>query len=156
VTASLLLSTQRNSPSVSAESPDEKPAHKDVQVIELVARVVEESDLDLDRNGELSQGDQYVFTNDLFRGGEKVGTDGGVCSAVRLDAGLLTDHCTATLSLPRGQITAQWLITLARGEERPIVAAITGGTGAYRTAHGELVAEAISEQEVRLTLKLIL
>ena len=66
-----------------------------------------------------------------------------------------TDQCVATLSLPRGQITAQGLVD--RTGPVPITVAITGGTGAYRTAHGEVETSGPNDAgDEPLTLKLIL
>ena len=56
---------------------------------------------------------------------------------------------------PRGQITAQGLAD--RIGPVPITLAITGGTGAYRTAHGELQTSGPNQQgDEPLTLQLIL
>jgi hypothetical protein len=59
------------------------------------------------------------------------------------------------VSLPKGQITVQGLVD--RTGPVPIKLAITGGTGAYRTALGELETSGPNDQgDERLTLKLIL
>jgi hypothetical protein len=55
-----------------------------------------------------------------------------------------TDQCVATLSLPKGQITVQGLVD--RTGPMPVTLAITAGTGAYRTAHGELQTSGPNEQ----------
>ena len=60
----------------------------------------------------------------------------------------------ATAELPRGQITVQGLATFTDGPST-FRLAITGGTGRYRTAHGVLIVEEISETEDRLTFRLI-
>jgi hypothetical protein len=56
---------------------------KSTQVIHLVARTVQDATLDRGEPGD-SLGDQFIFSDDLFRGGRKVGHDGGVCTLVRL------------------------------------------------------------------------
>lgn len=58
-----------------------------------------------------------------------------------------------TLSLLRGQITTQGLVSFT--DPQPPIVAITGGTGADRTAHGEMKIRT-GEAEDRLTLYLIL
>lgn len=122
------------------------------QVIQLVAMGVDATPIDLGKTGP-SQGDQVVFTNDLFREGEKVGFDGGVCTAVRVGPGeSVRFQCQVTLSLPKGQITAQGLFMFAGP---PSDIAITGGTGAYRRVDGELEVDIVSNTETRLTAKLV-
>ena len=45
-------------------------------------------------------------------------------------------QCAATVSLPEGQLTVQGPATLTETGNQPFMLAITGGTGAYRTARG--------------------
>ena len=64
--------------------------------------------------------------------------------------------CVATAELPKGQITAQGLLTFSEeAEGEPFRLAITGGTGKYRTAHGEVIVKDVSETESRLTFVII-
>ena len=63
-------------------------------------------------------------------------------------------QCLATLSLPEGQLTAQGLTTLNESGQ-PFTLAITGGTGAYRTAHGQIRIAPVSETESHYTLTVI-
>jgi hypothetical protein len=55
-----------------------------------------------------------------------------------LTARRATFHCVATLSLADGQLTSQGLVTFTEAPEPRFRIAVTGGTGAYRTAHGEV------------------
>jgi hypothetical protein len=66
-------------------------------------------------------------------------------------------QCLVTLLLPEGQITVQGVRTgsLTQQLPPPFVLAITGGTGAYKTAHGEVRIVDINATDSRLTLKLI-
>lgn len=64
-------------------------------------------------------------------------------------------QCVATLSLPEGQLTAQGLATLAEPGDHPVTLAITGGTGAYRTAHGQIRVVPVSETERHYTVTVI-
>ena len=139
----------------SAGSSDKRSADTGrVQVIEVVDKQVH-TDFDLDKNGEFSQGDLHTFAGDLFRDGKKVGTDGGSCTVLRFERPLVTAQCVATLSLPGGQVTVQGLLSFTDPGNVRFVQAVTGGTGAYRTAHGELVGQTIDANQTRLTLKLI-
>jgi hypothetical protein len=108
-----------------------------------VIHVVEETppggnvSLDLDHSGGAppdTVGDVLVFRADLLVGGRKVGFNGGVCQLVGLPA---LFQCTATDSLPGGQLTVQGVNDFSQGNG-PYHFAITGGTGRYRKAHGEV------------------
>lgn len=127
-------------------------------VLHLVGREVASTFLDLG-DPDFNQGDQFVFTNDLFRSGTKIGEDGGWCVVTRLTAaGAATFKCVGSNDLPGGQITVQGLVTYDPGEEikeEPYFFAITGGTGRYKTAHGQVKIEEVSGEELRLTFRII-
>jgi hypothetical protein len=120
-----------------------------------------ETDLDLGATGP-SIGDRFIFSADVFRGDDRVGVAGGDCVTVRF-RGTATqpqafiDLCTASLSLRQGQITAQALIDRLGGGPGPLALAITGGTGAYRTAHGQIETSGPNQAGIEpLTVRLIL
>jgi len=145
-------------PAASASSSQAGSAgdEKKVEVIRLTAVTVEETELDLNPAEMFGQGDKTVFTEDLFRNGEKVGTDGGEGTVVRAQMGTVTLQFLVTLRLPKGQITVQGLADFTeQGAGGPFSLAITGGTGKYRTAHGELTVTEISDTELRLKLRII-
>jgi allene oxide cyclase-like protein len=126
------------------------------QVIRVTAVTVQEAGVDLGETGD-SLGDQFIFSDDLFKHGKKVGIDGGVCTLVRLVPMVsATLQCVATAELPKGQITAQALLTFLGEDEQPQsnVWAITGGTGKYKEAGGVLKAVDVSETESQLTFKI--
>ena len=88
-----------------------------------------------------SLGDQIVFTNKLLKGDTEVGHEGAVCtvtSAERQEA-----QCAATFSLRGGQITAQALVHL--GTLTPYLVAITGGSGRYQGAEGQIEVRPVSQ-----------
>jgi allene oxide cyclase-like protein len=122
----------------------------------------QDANLDLGASGP-SIGDRFVFSGNLVGNGKRVGVGAGDCVTVLFTPApdpeaeplAATDQCVATLALPKGQITAQGLVD--RTGPLPITLAITGGTGAYRTAHGELETSGPNRQgDERLTLRLIL
>jgi hypothetical protein len=117
---------------------------------------VQEAEIDLGEPGD-SLGDQFVTSSDLFGGDEQVGIDGVVCTLLRLEPMVsATAQCVATAKLPKGQITVQGLLTFSEETEgEPFLLAITGGTGKYREAHGELKVVEVSETESQLTFKII-
>jgi hypothetical protein len=80
-----------------------------------------------------SVGDQDVFNGKLYVGNKQVGTDGGACTLVELPS---IYHCVATNWFDEGQLTVQFIGDFTSTE--PGHFAITGGTGAYRGATGEV------------------
>jgi hypothetical protein len=133
----------------------------DVRILQLTTRTLQEADLDLGASGP-SIGDRFVGSEAAFRDGERVGMTGFECIVVQFTPGpdpagepeAVTAQCVATLSLREGQITAQGLVDFTG--PGPFTFAITGGTGAYRTAHGEVELTEESPTVDRLRLKLIL
>ena len=120
------------------------------QVIQLTTKQVHQGFVDHGVKG-FSTDDQFVFSNDLYRDGKKVGEDGGTCTVARIaGAGATTLHCLGTNSLPGGQISVQGLA--APGE--PFEFAITGGTGRYDKASGQVFGENTSPTE--MSVKIVL
>jgi hypothetical protein len=139
--------------SASSSSPNSTAREDDnVEVISVTSVETQSKFLDLGERGD-SLGDQFVFSGNLFRRGEKVGTDGGVATIVRLQPRVLaTLQFVATAVLPGGQITVQGLVTFTDGPSTYRLA-ITGGTGRYRTADGVLIVEE-RETDARLTFRI--
>lgn len=108
--------------------------HADEQrTFTVTATVTEVNQIDLGAAGS-SLGDEIVFTGKLLRGGHQVGHQGAVCTTVSLQR--QEAQCIATYSFRGGQITAQSLVIL--GSATPYAVAITGGTGGYEGAEGEV------------------
>ncbi len=127
------------------------------QTVHLVATQTKATLLVLAAPGHGPVGNQFLTTDELFRQGRKVGDDATVCQIVAdLGHAGTRFQCVATVSLPEGQLTAQGLATLTETGSQPFTLAITGGTGAYRTAHGQIQVAPVSETERHYTLTLIL
>jgi hypothetical protein len=95
-----------------------------------------------------SPGDQVVVRDGLVRAdGSPAGTLRQACTLI--DAGanpfVSTYECASSLELADGTITLAGPFVPARAEQ---AAAITGGTGAYRTARGEAVIRAEADEIV--------
>jgi hypothetical protein len=97
-----------------------------------------------------------IFTSRLFdHNGREVGRDGSDCVTVRVDLTAPPSEqqvvqCTVTVELADGQITFQGL---AQGHVSRF--AVTGGTGAYRTARGEaLVKDTAPLEQADITITL--
>jgi hypothetical protein len=107
------------------------------RTIRVQERNIQEADIDLGEP-DFSAGDQFVFRGELYdRDDDRVGISGGVCTFLAEEAAGVDAQCVATFRLDDGQITVQGLITFTE-EDRPFQAAITGGTGDYRNAHGQV------------------
>jgi hypothetical protein len=109
--------------------------------------------------GTLSLGDRVAFSDDLFtsKGGRQLGTDGGACTVTRVTdaasgSGVLL--CEVTFSLPGGDIETDGLNTLTNGGfVGTQSASITGGTGKYRHASGQLSLKFLSPTETTITFQ---
>jgi hypothetical protein len=135
----------------SARATNHRPA-----TIQLVAKQTQATLLVLAAPGHGPVGNQFVTTGEVFRQGRNVGHDASVCQIMAdLDQAGARFQCVATLSLSEGQLTAQGLATLTETGSQPFTLAITGGTGAYRTAHGQIQVTPVSETESQYTLALI-
>lgn len=97
------------------------------------------TDLDLGAPGP-SAGDTQVFLDDVQRDGRTVGTSAGSCTVTTISESRLAAACSATLLLPEGSLTTQGAF-----DEDPATGpagytwAVTGGTGSYAGAAGEVV-----------------
>jgi hypothetical protein len=88
--------------------------------------------IDLGKKGD-SVGDQIAFGNPIFnaQNTERTGIDSGLC--VRTEVGVMWE-CFLSILLPRGHITVEGPFY----DKADSLLAVTGGTGAYRTARGEM------------------
>src|SRR5438093_11538243 len=97
--------------------------------------VVEHATTDAVTNGTTGDdaGNILTFANDVFNAADtrKVGSDQGSCTRIVVGQSW---ECTWTTFLPSGQITVEGPFYDA-GDS---VLAVTGGTGAYRNARGEM------------------
>ncbi|MDR7301971.1 allene oxide cyclase barrel-like domain-containing protein [Haloactinomyces albus] len=107
------------------------------KVIKLVAKPVRR---DVFKNGssEANLGDRSMFTHALYLDEKEVGFDGGACTVVRMeDDGRYYILCNVSMMLPDGTIAFQTFVEESFPPP-PFYAAITGGTGAYKGARGEM------------------
>jgi hypothetical protein len=112
------------------------------------------TNVDVAPTDEDNPGDYVVITSRLVKPGtdKKVGSVAAVCTLVKVTP-TFPSQCVGTASFPRGDITVQGIFLTVEGKRN--VLAITGGTGAYRTAHGTLTAT-IRGETTDLVFKLIL
>jgi len=91
----------------------------------------------------LSMGDVEAFGNPVFNADNthQVGRDQGFCLIANMNVGggIIADECSATLMLDGGSLTFEGPFY---SDVRDVTWAITGGTGAYRSARGDMTLHA--------------
>jgi hypothetical protein len=130
--------------------------HADQDQTIRVTAVFTEFDANIDVGAAgFSLGDVVVFSGNLLRNGQQVGRIGVVCTFVstanlqRVEA-----QCPTTSILPGGQITTQGTIV---NRSLNFTLPITGGSGRYQGAGGQVVSRDIStptQPQVELTFHL--
>jgi allene oxide cyclase-like protein len=102
-----------------------------------------------------SLGDEVVFSGDLVQGGQQIGRVGVVCTFVSTaNTARVEAQCPATATLSDGQITIQGVIV---NRSLNFTLPITGGSGAYDKARGQVVSRDVStptQPMVELTFEL--
>lgn len=104
----------------------------DMEMIALVERATTDTVIDLGASGD-SAGDMLTFANEIYdQANEKLaGANNGVC--FRTVAGKAWE-CAFTTTLEKGQITVEGPFY----DGKDSMFAVTGGTGAYVNARGEM------------------
>ncbi|MEU9497623.1 hypothetical protein [Streptomyces sp. NPDC048196] len=126
------------------------------EVFQLTAQQTQGSFIDVDGSSGPSQGDEFVISGNLLRGSATVGTYSEICTLTRTAPADEFDlQCAGDLALPLGQLTIQGRFTVTAAGPGNIDLAITGGTGRYRTAHGTVHGDNVSDTETHLTVHLI-
>jgi hypothetical protein len=96
----------------------------------------------------LSPGDIVVIRDGVLRAdGSAAGTFNQVCTLVKVVGNPFTSEyeCIGSLALEEGTITMQGPFVPAKAEQ---TAAVTGGTGEYRTARGEVAVRSEADEIV--------
>jgi hypothetical protein len=100
-------------------------------------------------NAPFSLGDELLFHDQLFSGGQHVGDEAGSC--VIVDVSQALSNCSEVIRLPGGTLTLQSL----NGPPPHKQLAITGGTGAYDTAGGDATLIEFNSVHGKLTLHVL-
>jgi hypothetical protein len=140
---------------ITSLSPASAHKHPKSHVFTLTTTTLVEEKIDVGKPGP-SLGDSNVITEDVIRDGKKIGTSDLTCTAVRTDPvkHFFAAECLNTTVLPGGQITAQGYVTSDEIEKIPFKQAITGGTGVYKGARGELTVDEAGDGPAHLTFDL--
>lgn len=129
------------------DSPAKSNANgKTIRLLEA-SKTIKPSFVDTGAPG-LSPGDLVVVRDGVLRpDGSAAGTFNQVCTLVNVAGNPFTSEyeCSASLALEDGTITMQGPFVPAKAEQ---TAAVTGGTGSYRTARGEAVVRSEADEIV--------
>jgi hypothetical protein len=124
--------------------------------IVVVSRNATETQIDNPPEGE-SQGDETAITSPLFRAGKNVGRADAhlVVTEVNFEEGVFAFQVTFTATLPAGQIVSTGVgVFTEEGQENSFTAAITGGTGRYDEAGGDVLVRFVSDNATRFVYDL--
>jgi hypothetical protein len=111
--------------------------------------------LDLGAPAGLGPGDQVLFATTVSRDGRPEGVTGGSCTITTLNSDTtFTASCQATARLRGGLLTTQALVTFHAGLQDPFKLAITGGTGQYSGASGEVEVRQMTDTTEDYTVRL--
>jgi hypothetical protein len=107
-----------------------------------------------------SVGDQLVFSDTVFRDGVRVGTSTSTCVMTKVTATTATCSQVIAFALPEGQLVLQGITEGPNrppqpGEQFRFALAVTGGTGAYRTARGDADGVDLAGGEEQYTIRII-
>ncbi|MEU6087577.1 hypothetical protein ABZ865_12335 [Streptomyces sp. NPDC047085] len=132
------------------------------KVITLIGTLAQQSRFSVSSDGTPAQGDRTVFRSILKDKDEKneVGETDGTCTTTTTTAHGGAEVCVVTYVLPGGQLTVQGMVFGIITDNKPTVPpppfdnAITGGTGVYDQARGQVHAETIGSGKRRFTIDL--
>jgi hypothetical protein len=116
-----------------------------------------ETDVDVGEAG-FGVGDYTIIENEPFFNRaltKQVGTVSGDIVVAALEGETATLEIDLTFSLESGLITVEGPISFAPDSDPVQEVAVTGGTDAYKTVHGELLIDARDEAGLRVTFRLI-
>ncbi len=121
----------------------------------VVSRNETATDIDNPPEGP-SQGDETAITSPLFRAGKKVGRIDAhvVVTEVNFEEGVFAFQVTFTSTLPGGQIVSTGVAVFTEESQNSFTAAITGGTGRFDDAGGDVRVTFVSENAVRFAYDL--
>jgi hypothetical protein len=113
--------------------------HRHAHTITVVEHAITDTEQPAVPGGPDEPGDPLTFTNPVFNPANttQVGHDEGFCMRLNVSTG--TWECLWTTFLPHGQITVQGPYY----DTHNSVLSITGGTGAYRDARGQMKLNAL-------------
>jgi len=133
LSAAAAVSAAAIAATASSAKPDHGHGHKSGAKIHVIEHAITDAEAP-GVGGTDAKGNILTFANPVYNASNKkqVGHDEGFCTRIDVDQGIW--ECLWTTFLKHGQITVQGPFY----DTRDSVLSITGGTGAYRTARGEM------------------
>jgi hypothetical protein len=119
-------------PTAAVSGSPAPPMRQAAETLRFVSKDGTMTSIDLGAKG-LGSGDEYILSDKLYTDGRRVGRDAGTCTVVTAGGDAV---CDLVLVLPAGHIVVHGLLP-ATAHEFPL--AVTGGTGRYATARGEVL-----------------
>jgi len=127
----------------------------DLMTFRLRDVTIKETNIDLGKPG-FSVGDQILFRDALRSGEKRVGSLYGKCQFLQVTASTVTTHCEVTAVLRnRGQLEIAGVAAFSEHGEGPQTLSVTGGTGAFRGASGDVEVKEVSDGVSILTFRLV-
>jgi hypothetical protein len=121
------------------------------ETLRFVAKSDQLAEIDLGKKGP-SLGDKFVFSDNLSsRHDRDAGELNGECTATHLKGKAATMQCLVTASLDDGDVTTQGVV---QSNRRRATLAVTGGTGDYTGASGEVRVRFVSDTKSIIKLYL--
>jgi hypothetical protein len=111
-----------------------------------------ETNIDAGKPG-FSAGDMDLHSSPLTRGGRTVGWNTGSCLTTAVTSTYADQICQILMNLPDGQIVTEGAVRSGQGGPGTFPLAVTGGTGRYQTARGQVRVTA-SDGPVRIDVTL--
>jgi hypothetical protein len=128
-----------------ASGSDDGDQARDFTALDIT---ISDTGIDVDNSNSFTVGDEDIFTDVLKnRAGTKtIGSLTAICSATEIPSGeeKPTAHCVGTVTLARGTLEFAQLVNFANPTFK---LAITGGTGLYDRAHGQISVSFLNEVE---------
>jgi hypothetical protein len=119
----------------------------------VIAHHHSESSVDVGRRG-FSPGDEDLFTDVLGRGGHRVGWLTGTCRTGRGGRTTADQLCEFDATFGGSQVTASGQVRSTENGPGTFTLPITGGTGRYRGASGEMSITATDGSALPITISL--
>jgi Dirigent-like protein len=102
-----------------------------------------------------SVGDTFTFSETVTRDNTEIGIAGGTCTQIAVSKTSQSQQCVITAAIPEGQFTIQGIATFSASSPDAVDYAITGGTGAYRDARGEVTVTQLDDTSDRIVVNII-
>ena len=114
-----------------------------VRSFTVIGKQTQQTVVNVDGNG-FGPGDEFIFSEDLWNTQKthKLGTLSVICTVVSAQKGSPAAHCVGTARFKGGSIEAAGLSP----ERGTTVVAITGGTGSYIGASGQIIIRELNKQ----------